>query len=271
LEVLMRFEIKGGGLAAILVAVTILSGAVFVLGLLAGYDVGRQSQLDTAQLATNYSLQPPPPSSAKPAIPANTSAANPPLETASARTEPPPAAARKPATQPFPMGDAVPQNRRSSQSATHERLASTSIPGSTPHAGPPSAPAANDNPSATSESETSHGHAASSLANGNSQGVRRAAASSPHRRPYNIQIEAAMDISGADEMMARLQKLGYASHLVPTEIAGQRWYKVEVGPYATAAEASEAEAELREKYDETYGRAAHSGAAEASADEGSEE
>jgi hypothetical protein len=55
----MRFEIKGGGIAAIFLAVTVLSGAVFILGLLAGYDVGRQSQLDTAQLTTSYPLQTP--------------------------------------------------------------------------------------------------------------------------------------------------------------------------------------------------------------------
>jgi cell division protein FtsN len=74
-----------------------------------------------------------------------------------------------------------------------------------------------------------------------------------HHKPFNIQIQAAMDINGADQMMARLQRLGYQSHLVPTEIGGQRWYKVEVGPYATQEEASGAEAQLREKYDATYG------------------
>ncbi len=62
-----------------------------------------------------------------------------------------------------------------------------------------------------------------------------------------------MDISGADQMIVRLQKLGYPSHLVPTEIAGQRWFKVEVGPYATAEEASSAEIQLRRKYNSTYG------------------
>ena len=62
-----------------------------------------------------------------------------------------------------------------------------------------------------------------------------------------------MDISGADKMMARLQKLGYPSHLVPTAISGQRWYKVEIGPYATPEVASRAETELRQKYNATYG------------------
>ena len=70
-----------------------------------------------------------------------------------------------------------------------------------------------------------------------------------------------MDISGADQMMSRLRKLGYSSHLVPTEIAGQRWYKVEVGPYATPEEASNAEAQLRQKYDTIYGGVARDNSA----------
>src|SRR5215469_3999536 len=65
----MRFEVKGGGIAAIVFAVTLLSGAVFVMGLLAGYDVGRQAQLDTAQLATSYPLQSQPSSGALPSAP----------------------------------------------------------------------------------------------------------------------------------------------------------------------------------------------------------
>jgi cell division protein FtsN len=80
-----------------------------------------------------------------------------------------------------------------------------------------------------------------------------------------------MDINGADKMIARLQKLGYSSHLVPTEIAGQRWYKIEVGPYATAEEASNAEAELRQKYDATYGGVARDNSANQTNDDGSDE
>ena len=44
----MRFEIKSGGIVAILFSVAALSGAVFMLGLLAGYDVGRESQSSAA-------------------------------------------------------------------------------------------------------------------------------------------------------------------------------------------------------------------------------
>ena len=43
----MRFEIGGGGIAAIAVGLALLSGAVFFLGMFAGYDVGRESQVTT--------------------------------------------------------------------------------------------------------------------------------------------------------------------------------------------------------------------------------
>jgi cell division protein FtsN len=83
----------------------------------------------------------------------------------------------------------------------------------------------------------------------------RMAATAPHyrRHPYNIQIEAAMDRNGADSMAQRLQRLGYTPHLVPTLIAGQTWYKVEVGPYATQDEAAAAQEQLRQKYNSAYG------------------
>ena len=50
----MRFEIRSGGVVAILLGVAALSFAVFMLGLLAGYDVGRESQSSAAQVATAY-------------------------------------------------------------------------------------------------------------------------------------------------------------------------------------------------------------------------
>ena len=56
----MRFEIKSGGMAAILISIAALSGAVFMLGLLAGYDVGRESQSSAAQVATAYPVAAPP-------------------------------------------------------------------------------------------------------------------------------------------------------------------------------------------------------------------
>jgi cell division septation protein DedD len=248
----MRFEIRWGGIAAILCALTLLSGAVFVLGLLAGYDVGRQSQLDTAQLATNYPVQTAPLASASPAAPMTPSASeNPPggavvnssvPASGSVENRPslPPSAAKQGVAAASirsrtrtPMGAAAP---------SRQRVASATIPPSAPSRAVVSP--SEDDTDAASESEP----AEKEMPDGS-----RPVSQPRHHKPYNIQIQAAMDVNGADQMMARLQRLGYQSHLVPTEIDGQRWYKVEVGPYATHEEASGAEAELREKYDATYG------------------
>ena len=56
-----------------------------------------------------------------------------------------------------------------------------------------------------------------------------------------------MDRSNAEQMTARLQKLGYRAFMVPTDIAGQTWWRVRVGPYQSQEEASTAEQELRAK------------------------
>jgi cell division protein FtsN len=258
----MRFEVKGGGMTAILLGIVMLSGAVFVLGLLAGYDVGRQAQIDAAQFATSYPLQVPSPSGAASPEGSTAEPGNPPLQSATSTSASPRTGPNEPATGAATANQSLAGNsgpgRRASQtvpSPARARLASASTPSTQP-AFKGSRPVDEDSASADSgDSDTGDSSAASDEAPGNatsplSPGV---AAQPVHRKPYNIQIQAAMDITGADNMMARLQKLGYASHLVPTEIAGQRWYKIEVGPYATAEEASSAEAELRQKYDQTYG------------------
>jgi cell division septation protein DedD len=252
----MRFEVKGGGITAIVLAMTLLSGVVFVMGLLAGYDVGRQAQLDMAQLATSYPLQSAPSSAAA----SNSATPN----TPAPATAPPATAGIAPTVASSPAGrslasDSVSPERQPSQSnatTSRKRLASTSIP----PAMESSSPAATDEDiGAATESETPEAGSESPEAPGNPEVESRhtvaSTAPSVYHKPYNIQIEAAMDISGADQMMVRLRKLGYPSHLVPTKIAGQRWYKVEVGPYATVEEASSTEAQLRQKYDSTYGRA----------------
>src|SRR5229473_4891845 len=56
----MRFEVKTGGIIAIFLGVALLSGAVFMLGLLAGYDVGRENVSDNQQTARDYSMPAPP-------------------------------------------------------------------------------------------------------------------------------------------------------------------------------------------------------------------
>jgi cell division septation protein DedD len=245
----MRFEVKGGGIAAILLAMTLLSGVVFVLGLLAGYDVGRQAQIETAQLATSYPLPPPVLS---------------PSEGAGSPLPPAGSAPNSSVAENTRSSGLAPDNSTAKQnnpaSASHlggTPLSNRLVAASTPAVVPPTAfrsPSAIDAGSSTAPGSELGDKSAQSAEETKSESERKVAAPESHRRkPYNIQIEAAMDIVGADQMMERLQKLGYNSHLVPTEIDGQRWYKVEVGPYATAEEASAAEAELRQRYDATYG------------------
>src|SRR5471030_1080632 len=85
----MRFEIKTGGIAAILVGVAALSFAVFLLGLLAGYDVGRESQTSAAQVATSYPVGAPPEIATNPAPAPVTSQARQVASAAGAHTQMP--------------------------------------------------------------------------------------------------------------------------------------------------------------------------------------
>jgi cell division septation protein DedD len=266
----MRFEVKGGGIAAILFALTLLSGAVFALGLLAGYDVGRQAQIDTSQLATSYPLQSPPTSAAPSQIPVDEANRAMP----SAASSPSPAAGTAPmaeasAASASLAGESPSTRRRPFPPHTtqeRQRLVAASSSASAP----PTAAADSALGEETDAPDSENSEALTQPLEGSTNQPTRRSATVRHKA-YNIQIEAAMDISGADRMIARLQKLGYTSHLVPTEIAGQRWYKVEVGPYATAEEASSAEAEMRQKYNQTYGKVARGNSAEASASDDSDE
>jgi septal ring-binding cell division protein DamX len=72
-------------------------------------------------------------------------------------------------------------------------------------------------------------------------------------RPYTIQIQAAMDLSGANQMVHRLHALGFQPRMVPTELNGQTWYKVEIGPYATQEEAAAAQQQMHSKYNTAFG------------------
>lgn len=78
------------------------------------------------------------------------------------------------------------------------------------------------------------------------------AAPAPHKHPYNIQIEAVMDRDGADRMVRRLQALGYPAAAETTDIDGQLWYRVKVGPYDSQEQAQEAQDKLRAAYKEQY-------------------
>ncbi len=210
----MRFEIRTGGAFLILVALIGLSGAVFALGLVAGYQMARQNQPDVSQTSTTYPLPSAPTDESKPAPIAEMS---PPAGASS--TAPPRVAAMPPPLRPAP--------------ATVARLK-------------PPAPATSSNPSASDaapEEEEADSTPATSPA---------VAAPAPMRHPFNIQIEAVMDKSGADEMVSRLGKLGYNAQEMPTTLSGQTWYRVRVGPYGSAQEAAAAQEKLRQQYRQAY-------------------
>ena len=223
----MRFEIGKTGIAAIALGTILLSTCVFIFGVVVGWDIGSQSERSAAQMATAYPLQvPPAQAKAAPSVAANI--AGPALN----NTAPSESVNLNPAP-------AVPVVR-----ATN---------GETPGTMEAKAGTASRNPMPA---------AAASLAAGAAEGTtsppaQTAAVERPtfprHSRPFNIQIEAAMDLNGANQMIKRLEQIGYPSHLVPTSISGQQWYKVEVGPYTTQEEAAAAEAQLRAKYNAAYG------------------
>jgi septal ring-binding cell division protein DamX len=262
----MRFEIKSGGVVAILFGVAALSGGVFMLGLLAGYDVGRESQSSAAQVATAYPLAAPPGTDAS-APAASSVAASPPADhsVTEATVLPSPANPAAPVAPIPPVASAKPvvakhpkPIARSTSSAfapPPERMASASPPSSATDA-PPGSPAAD---------ETSDSGDGADAADTEAPAPRAAAIASarpqPHHKPFNIQIEAAMDRSGASEMVRRLHGLGYQPHLVPAQLNGQTWYKVVIGPYPTQEAAAAAQSEMRAKYNRLYGGAASAASA----------
>jgi cell division protein FtsN len=210
----MRFEIKRGGAFLILIALVGLSGAVFALGLVAGYQMAKQNQPDLNQTSTTYPLPSPPTDESKPAPVAEMS----PPPAMPIKPAEPPVAAMPPAAHPSP--------------ATVARVRP-----------PAPAPARNPNAPAAADEEDADSEPAPAPA---------IAAPSAPSRPYNIQIEAVMDKSGADEMVSRLKALGYNAQEMTTNLNGQTWYRVRVGPYNSSSEAAAAQEKLREQYKQAY-------------------
>jgi DedD protein len=262
----MRFEIKSGGVVAILFGVAVLSGVVFMFGLWSGYVVGRDSQSSSAQVATAYPVAAPPATDASATAPSGAGASAPlasapPDHSVTAATVPPPPA--------NPVAPIPPVASAKSAIAKHpkpiartmppafaplpDRTASESSPtGDAMDSPPAGSPAADETASDSSggadasDTEAPAPHAAATAS----------AHLQPHHKPFNIQIEAAMDRSGANEMMRRLHGLGYQSRLVPAQLNGQTWYKVVIGPYPTQEAAAAAQSEMRAKYNRLYGGAA---------------
>jgi cell division septation protein DedD len=221
----MRFEIRAGGGVLILFGLIGLSGAVFALGLVAGYEMARQSQPDLSQISSTYPLPNPPENPA-------------PVSEMSPAAEASPAVAAAPVRRPIPtkptepaIGEAHPAARTSP--ATVARLKP-----------PPEAPAVARPPS--EDEPTDEEPETAEAPNPPPRALP------PGAKPYNIQIEAVMDKSGADEMVSRLKELGYNAQEMKVAMNGQTWYRVRVGPYASADEATAAQNELRDKYKQAY-------------------
>lgn len=237
----MRFEIGPAGGFVILVGLLGLSAAVFFLGMISGREMA-QSEQGQSQLASVYPMP-----AGAPAAPAPIAAAppKPPAAAAVASETMPPAALPKPPlahkAPPRPILANVPPKR-------------------------PSAPAAEES-----------GTDAAASSDESDTGAEESTASAPppstgmHGHGYNIVIDAAMDRAAANRMASRLLGLGYTSHIVPTQISGQTWYRVQVGPYPTPDDARAAQAQLRAAYTARYANragAASTGTAGAAASAG---
>ncbi len=231
----MRFEIKAGGTILILVGLAGLSLIVFALGLFAGYDMARSTAPEAPQAASVYPLpnSPPAPDLAKAPVkssqPASTQAA---ANAAAAKTKPSDSGTSSLSMDKNAGPVAAPPSRtvaNAAGSVSPPKLA-------------PSETATEEKPGVTKPVVTNPPEKYASATD--SSGVRH--------KPFNIQIDAVMDRTSAEQMIARLQKLGYHASMVPTDISGQTWWRVRVGPYQSQEEASAAEQELRTKYKNTY-------------------
>jgi|SRR5208337_3460513 len=221
----MRFEIRAGGAFLTLVGLVGLSGGVFALGLVAGYEMARQNQPDLNQISSTFPLpnpaeKPAPVSEMSPAAAASQSVASAPMPSGAPIKPPAPA-----------IGEVPPGARPSPATVARLKPALEAPAVNRP------APADEDT---DEDSETASAPAAPPRA------------LPPGARPYNIQIEAVMDKSGADEMVSRLKTLGYSAQEVKVALNGQTWYRVRIGPYASAEEATAAQNRLREQYKQAY-------------------
>ena len=227
----MRFEIKTGGAILILVGLAGLSLIVFALGLFAGYDMARNTAPEAPQAASVYPLPNPPPAQDLAKVPANL----------------PANVAAKTATQPDnPKGANAPLAKSKPTDAGTLSMDRNAGPvAAAPHAAAIPAPI-------PAPKLASSDVAAKPAVNPPAKYAATTDSSAAHHKPFNIQIDAVMDRTNAEQMTARLQKLGYRAFMVPTDISGQTWWRVRVGPYQSQEEASAAEQELRAKYKDTY-------------------
>jgi DedD protein len=230
----MRFEIGPGGGFVILVGLLGLSAAVFFLGMISGREMAQSVQGQT-QLASVYPIPAgasmpaaaPPQVAAPPAAPIAAATPKPPSRAAVASANMPPAVVPKPPHErkapPHPALASVPPARRPAPAAEE-----------------PDDSSASPDSSAPSDETDTDADTGPASAPPPSAGARRAG--------YNIVIDAAMDRAAANRMASRLLGLGYTSHIVPSRINGQTWYRVQIGPYPTPDDARAAQTQLRAAY-----------------------
>jgi cell division protein FtsN len=211
----MRFEIRAGGAFLIFIGLVALSGAVFALGLVAGHEMFRQNQPDLSQISTTY-----------------------PMPSA-------PLAGATPASVASPVNLGAPAIAAAASSTSSNAIKLPAPPAARPSVAAlarvkPPAPAINLPPPAEDEDTSARPPPSA------------ASAPAPGSKPYNIQIEAVMDKTGADEMVSRLKTLGYNAQEMKTALNGQTWYRVRIGPYNSQEEAKAAQDKLREQYKQAY-------------------
>ncbi|HVA39977.1 MAG TPA: SPOR domain-containing protein [Candidatus Binataceae bacterium] len=233
----MRFEIGPGGGFVILVGLLGLSAAVFFLGMISGREMA-QSEQGQSQLASVYPMPAGASSipAAAPASRADVPVAPPVAPVAAATPKPPARAAVASVTMPPAV---LPKPPLTNKAPPRPTLAS--VPPKRPSA-PAAEESGTDTAAPSDESDTGAGESAASAP----------PPSTGTHHGYNIVIDAAMDRAAANRMASRLLGLGYTSHIVPGQINGQTWYRVQVGPYPTSDEARAAQAQLRAAYSARY-------------------
>jgi DedD protein len=257
----MRFEIRAGGAFLILLGLLGLSCVVFALGLVAGYEMARQTAPETVQQAGVYPVPSPPAAEASPPAaqamnPSATAGPTPRLASSGL-------AGSKPASSENPTGSSTPPavtakgGSAVAVGASANRAAATTSPAPLGSVKPSPARAVAKKPvappaEATAAGEAERPESGAAASRGSTEPVKPAATESHPRKPYNIQINAAMDRANADDMVSRLRKLGYHAFLVPTTINGQTWWQIRVGPYASREEAIQAEQRMHEQYRAAY-------------------
>ncbi|HYA34857.1 MAG TPA: SPOR domain-containing protein [Candidatus Binataceae bacterium] len=270
----MRFEIRAGGAFLILVGLAGLSCVVFALGLVAGYEMARQTAPAPVQVAT-YPLPAPPADAAAAQSSVASPAPSPALasidtgagavdsrKTATTAEQSKPAAAPSPGVSSLASGGAAtiakpvapPVQAKASAIASPAAKPSAAIAKANPPALKPRAPEPVDDSSDTgAQEETSPAPPSESTASaGVAPKYTPSSVAVAHNKAFNIQIDAVMDRTSAEQMAAKMSRLGYHAFLVPTNLGGQTWWRVRVGPYDSEEQAHDAEKKLLEQYRATY-------------------